>query len=133
MPRSSSAPGVLVDTSVFIDFFRGRPVPRFEELLLANAIRLSRFVRLELLQGVRKAERRQLDFVLGGIPTLEMQPGLFKVAESMLGQLRGSGLTIGTIDLLIGAEARTSGCVLYSLDSVFRKFHALGLIEALER
>jgi predicted nucleic acid-binding protein len=120
---------VVVDTSVFVEFFRGRQVPRFEALLRANAVVLSPFVRLELLMGVRKRDARTLEQVLGGIPLIPNQPEWFAVAETFLGHLKGSGLSVGLVDLAIAAEASLLRSRVLSLDGVFARLAARGLIE----
>ena len=119
---------VLVDTSVFIDFFRGKKPPTFEELLLNDQIILSNFVRLELLQGVRKSEADQLKYVLEGIQNQVFQIEAFETAESILERIRGTGMTVGIVDLLIAAEANIYQCPIYSHDKVFEELFRRRLI-----
>lgn len=119
---------VVVDTTVFVDFFRGRDDRVFKQLLLNNQILLSRYVRLELLQGVRRSEVYILESVLGGLKTVATPIGLFEETEKLLKSIRGSGLTVGIVDLLIAGEARLFGYPIYSLDRVFSKLSSLGLV-----
>jgi predicted nucleic acid-binding protein len=121
---------VIVDTSVFIDFFRGKRVPRFETLLRTNSALLSPYVRLELLQGVRRDELRRLAYLLTGIPGVPHRPELFDEAELVARQLKGTGLNAGTVDLLIAAQARLAGCTVLSHDAVFGRFVKLGLLRS---
>lgn len=47
---------VLIDTSFFIDYFRGQDDNKFEQVILDNTCVLSFIVKLEHIQGVRKSE-----------------------------------------------------------------------------
>ena len=118
----------VVDTSVFVDFLRGAPAPRFEALLRENSVLLSPYVRLELLQGVRRDEARLLGRLLGGIPQVPHRDGVFAVAEAMTHRLKGTGLNVGLVDLLIAAQARLVRSAVLSSDRVFEKLAGLGLV-----
>jgi predicted nucleic acid-binding protein len=122
---------VIVDTSVFVDFFRGKSDPRFVTLLRSNSALLSPYVRLELLQGVRRAEARMLADLLGGIPQVPHRAELFTVAEKLVARLKGSGVNAGLVDLLIAAQAQILGCPVLSHDTVFGRLLALSLIKPL--
>lgn len=118
----------VVDTSVFVDFLRGKPQPRFEGLLRENSVLLSPYVRLELLQGVRRTEARLLARLLGGIPQVPHREEVFGVAESMTQRLKGSGLNVGLVDLLIAAQAKLVRCAVLSSDHVFEELADVGLV-----
>lgn len=115
----------VVDTSVFVDFLRGKPVPRFEALLRENSVLLSPYVRLELLQGVRRNEAKALGRLLTGIPQVPHHPEIFEVAEAMGQKVKGTGLNVGLVDLLIAAQARITHSALLSSDGVFEKLQKL--------
>jgi predicted nucleic acid-binding protein len=110
---------VVVDTSIFIDFLRGAPTPRLEELLRENSALLSPLVRLELIRGMRLDEGRFIGDLLKGSPQVPHLPGLFTTAEALLEKLKRRGLTVGLIDLLLAAQARLLRCDIYSSDGVF--------------
>jgi len=112
---------VLVDTSVFVDFFRGRSTPGFKELLMENQIMLSAYVRLELLQGVRKEELHKVEYVLGGLISIPHHEKLFEVVEKALQKIRGTGLTVGIVDLLLVGESILMNAPIYSFDKIFKK------------
>ena len=121
---------VIADTSVFIDFLRGRPAARFEAAVRDNAVLLSPLVRLELLQGVRRDELRVLTDVLGGLPQVPHQPELFATGEMMVRRVKGSGLNVGVVDLLLAAQARLLRASVMSGDAVFARLDAMGLVRA---
>ncbi len=119
---------VIVDTSVFIDFFRGKEVTAFRELLLNDRILLSHYVRLELLQGVRKEEVKKLDYVLDGLARCPFDEKCFAEAERILRQTKGSGLTLGIVDLLLAAQSNAVDASIYSFDKVFGKLAGQKLV-----
>lgn len=119
---------ILVDTSIFIEFFRGRGPKGFDEILIENRILLSQYVYLELIQGVRSNEIKTLSHVLGGLETVPLQPNLFKKAEQMLFWLKSSGFTLGIIDLLLAVEANAMRCPIWSGDKIFQKLYLEELI-----
>ena len=122
---------VMVDTSVFIDFFRGKDVPKFRTLVKDNRVVLSPYVRLELLLGIRKPEVPKVASALNGLIHSIAQPGIFVAAENLLSRLRSKGITIGTVDLLLAAEAQLNGYALLSHDKVFDRIASLKLIKTI--
>jgi len=63
---------IAVDTSVWIDFFRGRSsiVERLSGLLDRDEVALPVSVKIEILSGARKSEVSQLERVLAALPIL---------------------------------------------------------------
>lgn len=120
---------VIVDTSVFVDFFRGETIQLFETLLTQNRILLSDYVRLELMAGVRKSEEAALRHALAGLHHLRHDPEVFPTAALILRRVRTQGITVGGIDLLIAAQARLSGHPVFSRDKVFEMISKTGMIE----
>lgn len=124
----------IVDTSVFIDFFRGKSVPVFENLVLQNQVVLSAFVRLELMIGASKSDAIRLERTLAGLMPLSSEhlPQLFIAAEKILNAVRPKGITVGAIDLLIAAQSHLSGYPIFSFDKVFAKIATTKLIRIVE-
>lgn len=119
---------VLVDTSVFVAFFRGRKSDELKKLIQENRVLLSNYVRLELFQGVKKQELRQIEYALGGLQPVPHEATLFKIAEKILLEIKGRGLTMGMVDLLIASEAKLMRCPVFSFDHIFQKLEELRLI-----
>ncbi|OGQ34382.1 MAG: hypothetical protein A3F16_04565 [Deltaproteobacteria bacterium RIFCSPHIGHO2_12_FULL_43_9] len=111
---------VIVDTSVFISFFRGKSEPEFEKLLLENKIVLSPYVRLELLQGIRKNELSKLEYVLEGIELIPSGEETFEECEVLLREISGKGYVFGLVDLLLAADSRIYDIPIYSYDKAFK-------------
>ena len=120
----------IVDTSVFVEFFRGKPNPSFETLIRENRVVLSNFVRLELLLGARKSESEKLDRALSGLIVLKPDQRIFVAAEKILSAVRPKGVTLGAVDFLIAAESHLSGFPVYSFDKAFRSIASTKLIAA---
>lgn len=106
---------VVVDTSVFIDLFRGRNSETLQTLLVGGAVLISTTVYLELVQGVRKSEvvalRRFFSLLAEPLawPSREV---CFKVLRAA----RGSGLNIGIPDILILSDAVENSARLMTKD-----------------
>lgn len=119
---------VLVDTCVFVSFFRGRESEPFVRLLKENLCLLSPIVHLELIQGVRAKEEYRLERVLSGLHQYTSGITDYECAARILRRIRGHGITIGIADLLIAAQAINSGASLMTTDKVFERLSAIGLI-----
>ncbi len=112
---------ILVDTSVFIDFFRGKPTTELERLLRQDLVALSTLVRLELIQGLRRNEAHALNRLLSGLREVPIDRETWRLAEQILWDIKGEGLTLGIPDLLLAAQAQQTGFPVLSLDKVFQR------------
>src|SRR5947209_4979780 len=122
---------VLVDTSVFVSHLRGQTIEAFNDLLLNDQVYLSSYVRLELLQGVRQNEIRQLTHVLSGLRPVPFHEEIMTEAERILRKIKGHGLVIGIVDLLLASEANLERCPIFSLDRVFERLARLRCVAIL--
>ncbi len=102
---------VLVDTTVWIDFFGNRPQPHVAALrrLIENGedLCLCGLVLAEILQGIRSdsAYRRTKDY-LGDLVYLPMRRATFVRAAEMYRSLRKKGVTIRKpVDCMIASVA----------------------------
>lgn len=121
---------VFVDTSVWIEFFRGRPaaVKGLSELLDADRVALAAPVRIELLSGVRRGDRQKLRRVLSAIPVYRPGDRTWQCMEEWVEKGSLAGQRFGVVDILIAAIAVENGGVLWSFDEDFRRMAALGWI-----
>jgi predicted nucleic acid-binding protein len=114
--------GSLVDTSVWIDFFRGvTPVRAFlNDLILKNRVFICGPIFFELLQGIKSAEEKNLlkDALLS-LPYLEITLQIWEGAASLSRDLRAKGVTLPLTDLLIGQLAKVNSLEVISLDPHF--------------
>ena len=101
----------LVDASVWIDFFSGRPTPEVAELkrLLNDGKRVYTcgVVLTEVLQGIRKDEDyRKIVARFNNLRYVPMRRQMFLAAAEMYRSLRRRGITIRkSVDCMIAAVA----------------------------
>jgi predicted nucleic acid-binding protein len=122
---------VFVDTSVWIDYFRGRDraiVRELGVLLDQDEVALAVPVRIELLAGVRATEAPRLRRLLGAVPIRHPTRETWDRVEDWALRSTAVGQRFGVGDLLIGAIADEHGGVVWSLDADFARMADLRLI-----
>jgi predicted nucleic acid-binding protein len=106
---------ILVDTSAWIDFFRGRtPVARVvDELLENDDVAICGPVVTEIRRGLRsRADRTRVLPLLDGCRLLAEPDALWVEAGDLGFLLRRRGATVKTLDLLIATYALAHGTVI---------------------
>ncbi len=107
---------ILVDTSVWIDFFAGRDLPHvatLEQFILDNEdLALCGIILTEILQGIADdSTYRDVQNVLGSLIMLPMPQAVFVPAADIYRRLRKQGITIRkTNDCIIAATAVEHSC-----------------------
>lgn len=128
---------VLVDTSVWVDFFNGHPSPQAETL--ASLIRdqaeivTCGVVAAEVLQGFRSA--RIVATVERHFSEMEwltpQEPATYLAAAALFRALRSRGITIrSTIDCLIACLAEAGGALLLHKDQDLGRILGSSLVRA---
>ena len=113
---------VFVDTSVWIAYFRGKNAALGEhlDLLLGqDEVALPVPVRVELLAGSSRNERRQLRELMLALPAYYPEVSTWARMEAWTELAVGAGQRFGLGDLLIAAIAADHQGELWSLDSDF--------------
>ena len=129
---------ILIDTSVWIDFFGGRPTPevaRLNKIVGRQEVVIGDLILAELLQGIQYD--KDLIHVEAKLAAFEIVP---LVGESIARQsaanyrwLRRQGITIRkTIDCLIATWCIGHSVPLLHADHDFRPFVRLGLVDIME-
>jgi predicted nucleic acid-binding protein len=114
--------GTLVDTSVWIDFFRGAPSIKnsLEKLIARDEIFTAGPVLYELLQGVRlPEEKKQVKEALLSTNYLEITSNDWEEAALLSSTLRAQGITLPMTDILIGHLAKARNLEVISFDPHF--------------
>jgi predicted nucleic acid-binding protein len=114
--------GTLVDTSVWIGFFRGIPAIRglLEKLVPKDEVFTAGPILYELLQGIRSPEEKnQVREALLSTNYLEMTSNDWAEAASLASTLRGKGMTLPMTDILIAHLGKTRNLEILSLDPHF--------------
>jgi predicted nucleic acid-binding protein len=121
---------ILVDTSAWIDFFRGtgKAADRVDEALAANEAALCGPVVTELRRGLRSpSERRKVIPLLDGCHLLDEPAELWVEAGELGYVLARRGVNVKTLDLLIAAYALSHGVALLAVDSDFDEMRRAGI------
>jgi len=111
---------VLVDTSIWIDFFQA-PESRSASELVAlikdhNRVYLCGVVLQEVLQGIRNVRERLLKF-----PFIEANREIWLQAALLYRDLRSKGITMPPVDVTIAAIAIQNDVSLFSRDVHFEE------------
>lgn len=99
---------VVVDTSIWIEFFRGKHleiVRTLTRLLDEDRVLLAAPVRLELLSGSRKLELARLRRLLSALPLLVPDALIWAKLETWIERASRAGERFGAMDLLIAGIA----------------------------
>jgi predicted nucleic acid-binding protein len=116
---------ILVDTSVWIDFFAGRELPHvatLEQFIQDNEdLALCGIILTEILQGIGDdAIHQRVQHDLGPLIMLPMPDAVFVRAADIYRKLRKQGITIRkTNDCIIAATALEHHCSLLHSDKDF--------------
>jgi len=114
---------ILVDTSVWIDFFSSSPGRAGGELRRmveeAEPLALTGVIVTEILQGLRRNVRR-IERYLSLWEMLEPRGfSTYREASAISRLARSKGISLTTIDTLIAAIALEHRAILFSLDKDF--------------
>ena len=125
---------ILVDSSVWIDFFKGRQsgqTERLDSLLDSSELAIGDLIFTEVLQGCRiEKEFNQVRHLLGRLKLVVLGGADIAVsAAKNYVKLRQIGVTVrGTIDVIIATRCLADGVQLLHSDKDFDAFEAhLGL------
>ena len=119
---------VVVDTSVWIDFFhneKGHPGDLLDTLLAEDRVLLCGVVEMEIFQGLRKRELREVKSVFELIPYIDITRRDFIASGTLWQNLRKKGKTLPSTDCLIAELCIRHNLSLFSLDSHFDKIKEL--------
>ena len=114
----------LIDTSLWIDFFRARSPQNVKQLvapfILDPDAHLAEPVTFEVLRYASAAEAAQIGLRFQAMPMLQTPPDLWTKA-TLLGQTcRRNGVSVLALDLLIAAVALHHGVEIVTFDVDFQ-------------
>ena len=110
--------GTLVDTSVWISFFRGIPTIKtiIEKLIVKDEVFTTGPILYELLQGIRSPEEKgQVKEALLSTNYLEITSNDWEGAATLASSLRAKGITLPMTDILIAHLGKTRNLEILSL------------------
>jgi predicted nucleic acid-binding protein len=120
---------LVVDTSVWVSFFRGQTLPRLEQALSDGDVVLAPIVAAELGSAPLAAtERRKLDEFLRDLPLAPTPLDHWLRVGALRAAAARKGLTVSTPDAHVAQVALDLGGNVWSEDQVFARLAAKSLI-----
>ncbi len=123
---SSDAPWVLVDSSIWIDYYRPQGASNLKRQLQATlaqgSVATIGLIAVEVLQGAPNPEvlhHLREDFL--GLHWLELNQTVWLEAAALGAQLRRRGLSLPATDVVIAAAALHYRCRLWHHDADFTR------------
>jgi len=120
-----SAERVLVDTSVWVSYFRGSSPAiseKVDSLLAGDEVCVPKIVLAELLQGA-KSEREisTIEDFFDAFTILDQSPETWLKAGKLSRELKIRGKTIHLLDCYIAVIAKENACAILTLDDHFKE------------
>jgi hypothetical protein len=122
--------GVIVDTSVLIDFLKGseKIAKEVTTLIQSNRIVSTGIIIAELMQGIKKlTEEERIAELLLGVSILEISTPLWIKAGKLSSSLRRKGINIPLTDTAIAILALEHDLTLFTFDKHFTQIPELKL------
>lgn len=118
--------GLVVDTSVWIDFLNGRPVPSLERGLEDGAVVLPPVVVAELVSGARLRKHREaIVDLIADLAVHETPVDHWVRVGDLRRRLSEKGIAVSTPDAHVAQCAIDRDAVLLSRDAVFQRIAAV--------
>ena len=111
---------VLVDTSIWIEYFRtGNNSEKLDFLIDENLIVINDLILAELVPSLRVRNQRKIVKLLYSINKLELSINWDQLIEFQFKCLKNGFNGIGIPDLIVAQNAKQNRCEIYSLDNHF--------------
>ena len=121
---------VLVDTSIWIDYFKGgRDSSKLDILIDENLVVTNDLILAELVPYLRIRKRFTVIKLLQEVSRIPLQINWDEIIELQVKCLKTGANGVGIPDLIIARNARINNCHIYSLDKHFRILKQLMKIE----
>jgi len=113
---------VVVDSSVWIEFFRGREFPLLEEALAEGRVLVPPLVVAELVSGATtRGDARAIRDLVHDLDLVETTRDHWIRVGELRRTLRAEGVSVSTPDAHVAQCALDVNGVLLSTDAVFRR------------
>lgn len=117
---------VLVDTSVWIDYFRtGENSQALDDLLDADAVIVNDLILTELIPFLRVRNQTAVIKLLAKLSKCPLVIDWQEIREVQFQCLKAGINGVGIPDLLIVQNAMQASCCIFSLDKHFKLLHSL--------
>jgi predicted nucleic acid-binding protein len=115
---------ILIDTSVWIDYFKGNDTPlhyRVDKALTHSHIYIPKVVLAELIQGAKsEKEIAVIEDFIEAFHIIDQKEDTWMKAGRLSFSMKRKGITIHIIDCYIAVIASENGCGIFSLDEQFK-------------
>ena len=112
---------VLIDTSVWIEYFRGgNNFEKLDFLIDENLVVINELILTELIPFLKIRNQRKVIKLLNHINKLEIHIEWDQLIEFQYKCLKNGLNGVGIPDLIIAQNAKQNHCELYSLDNHFK-------------
>ena len=112
---------VLVDTSIWIDYFRGGNNSKDIDFLIdENIIVTNEIILAELIPYLKIKKQLKVINLLHEVNRLSLNIHWEEIIEFQVKCLKGGTNGVGIPDLIIAQNAKQNSCEIYSLDKHFR-------------
>ena len=121
---------VLVDTSVWIEFFRENSSVsnNLELLIITDSVEVCGVVLFELLQGIKsEPEKLKIKEILLNLSYVEVNKIIWQKSAEISLNIKKKGFTIPFSDILIGVLAIENNLSVFTLDKHFELISELEL------
>ncbi|MGA1864882.1 MAG: PIN domain-containing protein [bacterium] len=122
--------GVIVDTSILIDFLKGseKYAEEVTTLLVKNRAVTTGIIIAELLQGIKNPEEEQnISELMTAINTLEISTKLWIKAGKLSSSLRKKGINLPLTDVAIATLALEFNLYVFTMDKHFDQIPGIHL------
>jgi len=111
---------ILVDTSVWVDYFRGgENAGQIDRLIDENLIVTNDLILAELVPFLQIRNQNEIIGLLSVLNKLELLIDWNRIIEDQYRCLKSGVNGVGIPDLIIAGNARENNCAIYSLDNHF--------------
>ena len=112
---------VLVDTSIWVDYFRGGENSADMEFLIdENLIITNDIILAELVPYLKIKKQTKVIDLLYEVTQIPLEIHWEEIIEFQLKCLKSGANGVGIPDLIIAQNAKQNNCTIYSLDKHFR-------------
>lgn len=112
---------ILVDTSVWIDYFRGGDHSSgLDALIDENLLVINAIILAELIPYLKIKKQAKVIKLLNEINQIPLRINWEEIIEFQVRCLKSGANGVGIPDLIIAQNAKENNCKVYSLDKHFR-------------
>lgn len=128
---------IIVDTSVWIEFFRNDNSPvssHLKSLLRSGQIAMTGMILAEILQGIKSDKEILLvKNKLESLPFVEINKKVWQQSGEVSAALRKKGITIPLSDIIIACTAIVEDFEIYTIDPHFEKIPGVKLHKTISK